>query len=50
MGRNKQKLQHVGLGVAMGNAEEEVKKAADHVTTSVDEAGILNALREMRIV
>ena len=29
----KQLLQAAGLGVAMGNATEEVKAAADHVTT-----------------
>lgn len=37
-------LAHVGLGVAMGNAESEVKQVADYVTTSVDEDGIMNAL------
>ena len=38
-------LQHVGLGVAMGNAREEVKAAADDVTTSVDEEGVAQALK-----
>jgi len=37
-------LEFVGIGVAMGNAEPCVKEIADHVTSSVDEGGILNAL------
>lgn len=34
-------LQHAAIGVAMGNASDEVKKAADMVTSSVDEDGIV---------
>lgn len=37
-------LRHAGIGVAMGNASDEVKQHADYVTTSVDEDGIANAL------
>lgn len=37
-------LQHVGTGVAMGNASDEVKAAADIVTTSVDDDGVSNIL------
>jgi Cof subfamily protein (haloacid dehalogenase superfamily) len=37
-------LQHVGIGVAMGNAKDEVKAIADYVTDSVDEDGICKAL------
>lgn len=33
-------LRMAGTGVAMGNAEDEVKKAADHVTLSNEEDGI----------
>lgn len=43
-------LRHAGIGVAMGNAEDEVKEAADYVTTSVDEDGILNALRHFDVI
>ena len=39
-----------GIGVAMGNAIDSLKQAADHVTTTVDEDGILNALRHYRLV
>lgn len=37
-------LQHVGLGVAMGNARAEVKAAAKYVTNDVDHDGISLAL------
>lgn len=40
-------LQHVGTGVAMGNASDEVKQAADIVTTSVDDNGIANVLDKL---
>jgi Cof subfamily protein (haloacid dehalogenase superfamily) len=38
-------LQHAAIGVAMGNAKDHVKDVADFVTTSVDEDGIIYALR-----
>lgn len=37
-------LTHVGIGVAMGNASDEVKQHADIVTTTVDDDGISNIL------
>ena len=37
-------LRHAGIGIAMGNANEDVKAAADYVTTSVDEDGIARAI------
>lgn len=40
-------LRHVAIGVAMGNASTDVKAAADYVTTSVDDNGILNALHQL---
>jgi hypothetical protein len=40
----------VGIGIAMGNAIDALKQQADYVTTSVDEDGILNALRHFRVV
>lgn len=43
-------LAHAGIGVAMGNASDEVKSHADYVTTSVDEDGILNALKHFGIL
>lgn len=43
-------LQHAGIGIAMGNAADNVKTAADYVTTSVDNDGILNALKHFGII
>jgi len=43
-GNDMDMLRHAGIGVAMGNAEEEVKQSADYVTASVDEDGIRKAL------
>ncbi len=40
-------LQYAGTGVAVGNAQEEVKQAADYVTADVDDDGILKAVREL---
>ena len=43
-------LQFAGIGVAMGNAEAEVKAVADYVTTDIDDDGILNALKHFEIL
>lgn len=43
-------IKHAAIGVAMGNAGDSVKEAADYVTTTVDEDGILNALIELKII
>ena len=43
-------LRYAGIGVAMGNAEDHVKQAADHVTATVDEDGIGKALRHFGIL
>lgn len=43
-------LQHAGIGVAMGNASDEVKAAADYVTTSVENDGIRNALVRFNVI
>lgn len=43
-------LEYCGIGVAMGNAKDDVKAHADFVTTSVDEEGIGHALHELKIV
>ena len=39
-GNDIQMLSHVGIGIAMGNASDEVKKYADYITDSVDEDGV----------
>ncbi|KAA6330820.1 putative phosphatase [termite gut metagenome] len=43
-------LRHAAVGVAMGNANETVKQAADYVTTSVDDNGVMNALQHFNII
>ena len=49
-GNDIQMLQHVGIGVAMGNASDEVKRSARYVTDTVDDDGILNALHHFGIL
>ena len=43
-------LKYVRVGVAMGNAAEDVKRDADYVTTSVDDDGIANAFRHFGLI
>lgn len=43
-------LEYVALGVAMGNAEEKVKKAADYITDDADNDGILCALEHFNLI
>ena len=43
-------LRHAGIGVAMGNAAEEVQAAADYATASVDEDGVGRALRHFGLI
>lgn len=40
-------LREAGLGIAMGNASDEVKAVADRVTSSVDDDGIAKAVKEL---
>ncbi|MCK4863305.1 MAG: HAD family phosphatase [Dehalococcoidales bacterium] len=39
-------LTAAGLGIAMGNAHEELKKVADHITLDVEEHGLAAAIRK----
>jgi Cof subfamily protein (haloacid dehalogenase superfamily) len=43
-------LSHAGIGVAMGDADENVKAAADYITESVENDGILKALCKFGIL
>lgn len=43
-------IQMAGLGVAMANAQEEVKEAADYITKSNDEDGIAEVVRKFMLV
>lgn len=49
-GNDTDMLQGAGIGVAMGDADEHVKRQADYVTASVDEDGITEALRHFGIL
>ena len=43
-------IKEAGIGVAMGNAGEEVKEIADYVTSSVDDDGVKNALLHFGVI
>ncbi|HIS28233.1 MAG TPA: Cof-type HAD-IIB family hydrolase [Candidatus Avamphibacillus intestinigallinarum] len=43
-------LQAVGYGVAMENGVEPLKAVADYVTNTVDEDGVLHALRKLELI
>ena len=43
-------LQYAKIGVAMGNADDEVKEAADYVTDTVDSDGIYKALKYYEVL
>ena len=43
-------LKAAGMGIAMGNAEEAVKAAADRVTADCDHDGISAALKELGVI
>lgn len=43
-------LKAVGIGVAMGNANEAVKEAADFTTDCVDNDGVLKALKHFNVL
>ena len=49
-GNDTSMILQAGIGVAMGNAIDALKQQADYITTSVDEDGILNALRHFGVV
>lgn len=43
-------LEYAGTGVAMGNATPDVKAVADYVTDTVDEDGVVTALRHFGVI
>ncbi len=43
-------LRYAGVGVAMGNAPDDVKAAADYVTGPVEEDGVISALRHFGVL
>ena len=49
-GNDTSMIKTAGIGVAMGNALDTLKQDADYTTYSVDEDGILNALRHFNLI
>ena len=49
-GNDASMIRTAGIGVAMGNALDSLKKEAAFTTTSVDDDGILNALRHFGLL
>ncbi|MCJ8010842.1 Cof-type HAD-IIB family hydrolase [Paenibacillus sp. KQZ6P-2] len=47
---DKEMLEVVGLGIAMGNSHEDLKPYADYITTHVDEGGIVNGLKYAQLI
>ncbi len=43
-------LSFAGIGVAMGNAEPEVKEVSDYVTSDIDDDGIWNACKYFELI
>lgn len=43
-------LQAAGIGVAMGNASDEVKQCADYVTANVDDDGLYKAFKHFHLL
>lgn len=43
-------LEHVNIGIAMGNASDNVKAAANYVTDTVDNNGVIKALKHFNII
>ena len=43
-------LRHCAIGVAMGNAANITKEAADYVTDDIDEDGLYNALKHFELI
>lgn len=49
-GNDVEMLEYAGIGVAMGNAVPEVRKHADFVTSTVDEDGVIAAVRHFGLL
>ncbi len=47
---DREMLAYAGVGVAMGNCVEELRDIADFVTDAVDEDGLVNAMKKLRLI
>ena len=43
-------IKHAHIGVAMGNANKEVKEIADYITDDVDNEGVYKALKHFNLI
>ncbi|WP_396265752.1 Cof-type HAD-IIB family hydrolase [Halobacillus shinanisalinarum] len=43
-------IREAGTGVAMGNAVEETKAVSDHITTDVDDGGLVKAIYDLKLL
>ena len=43
-------IKHAAVGVAMGNASDQVKEVADYITASVDDDGVYKALKHFGVL
>lgn len=49
-GNDTDMLEFVGTGIAMGNAADAAKAAADYITDDVEHDGIFNALKHFGVI
>lgn len=49
-GNDKSMIEFAGIGVAMGNANPEIKEIADYITDTVDNDGVLKALKHFNVL
>lgn len=49
-GNDSSMIKAAGIGIAMGNALDSLKREADYTTTTVDNDGVLNALRHYGLI
>ena len=49
-GNDTSMILQAGIGIAMGNAIADLKRQSDFVTTSVDDDGVLHALRHFEVI
>ncbi|MGN1344596.1 MAG: HAD family hydrolase [Traorella sp.] len=47
---DKEMIEHAAIGIAMGNACDELKQIADHITEDINEDGFYNALKHFKII
>ena len=47
---DKEMIEYCGVGIAMGNAIDKVKKASDYITDDIDNDGIYNAMKYFKLI